>query len=523
MVANVKDKVLALAKSGRITEAETALDAILAGKKVDAKTLKTAVLFHLRYSLKYRRALQLVGHLVKARPKQSSTHALAAEVLAHIGDLPAALKHADQAISLSPDDADARFAAAFVALQRNAFADALEHADHALKTHPDHRPSQLQRGWALLGVGRADEAAVLCRALWQDTPDDINVMGLYFDAASVAEDDPVFLHMRDDMLPRYAELGGERLAHLLKLLGKAYNDQGAYTQSFQSFADAKAAHVLPYDATQYAGYINTLCDEVTVADFPERGLPDERPVLIVGMPRSGSTLIEQILASHPQVASIGESPNLHRITEQIGVRRHNPSEMVRAIKQIPADGANKLAQIYLKELDRLDAARVIDKSLHNFELLGVFAAMLPKARIIHIKRDPMDTCVSCYTQNLPPWHRYTQDLGDLGQSYIGYRRLMAHWAQVLPNPILELRYEEIIDDLEGQARKAVAFVGLDWDPACLDFQKGGQQSRTLSARQVRQPLYRSSMQRWRRYETFLDPLKAQLVPLYPDGFDKPAR
>jgi tetratricopeptide (TPR) repeat protein len=522
MDANMTSKATALAKAGRIADAEAAFEALLADKNVRPATLKEAVLFHLRYSFKYRRALQLVGHLVKASPQHASSHALAAEALAHIGDLPAALKHADRAVGIDPDNADARFAAAFVALQRNAFADALAHADHALTIRPDHRPSQLQRGWALLGVGQAEDAAHLCRALWKKTPDDINVLGLYMDATSVTADDPIFQHMRDDLLPRYMQIGGDRLAHLLKLLGKGYNDQGAYTEAFQAFADAKAARVLPYDAAQYASYVNTLCEEVTRSDFPTRGLPDDRPVLIVGMPRSGSTLIEQILASHPKVASIGESPNLHRITQQIGIRRHNPTEMTRAIKQIPADGAVKLAKIYLSELDRIEARKIIDKSLHNFELLGIFAAMLPQARIIHIKRDPMDTCVSCYMQNLSPWHRYTQDLDDLGQSFVAYRKLMAHWTNILPNPILEMRYEDIVDDLEGQARKAVAFVGLDWDPACLDFQKGGQQSRTLSARQVRQPLYRSSMQRWRRYDTFLDPLKVCLAPLYPDGFDRPA-
>jgi hypothetical protein len=230
-------------------------------------------------------------------------------------------------------------------------------------------------------------------------------------------------------------------------------------------------------------------------------------------------LIEQILASHPQVASIGESPNLHRIAEQIGVRRHNPSEMVRAIKQIPADGAVKLAQIYLNALDPLDARRVIDKSLHNFELLGFFATILPRARVIHMRRDPMDTCVSCYMQNLSAWHKYTQNLDALGHAYVQYDRLMKHWQTVLPNPMLDVSYEDTVQDIESVARRAVSFLGLDWDPACLDYQKTKNRTRTLSSGQVREPLYTTSLQRWRRYEPHLAPLKRHLAPFYPDGFD----
>ncbi len=511
------DKALTLARSGRIAEAEAAYAKLLAAQKPRPQVLQAAVLFHLRYSRKFRKALPLVAALVKARPEQAGAHALAAETLANTGQLPAAQKHAERAVALAPDDPDVRYAAAFTALQRNAFADALTHIDHALTIRPDHRPSQLQKGWALLGRGDADQAAELCRTLWAETPDDINLLGLYVDAAKVGADDPIFAHMRDTLLPRYTTIGGPPLAHLLKLTGKVYNDHGDYDAAFDAFTRAKAAAPLKYDAKAYAGFVTALRREISRADYFGKGAGDDRPVLIVGMPRSGSTLVEQILASHPQVASIGESPNLHRIIQQVGVRRGHGGDMVRAIKQIPPDAAKRMAQTYIREMGHAGAARVIDKSLHNFELLGFLAAMLPKARIIHVLRDPMDTCVSCYMQNLSAWHTYTQSLDTLGHAYVHYRQLMDHWAVALPNPILTVHYEQVVDDLEGQARRAVDFLGLDWDPACLDFQTGGQHSRTLSARQVREPLYTTSMQRWRRYERHLDPLKKHLLRFYPDG------
>ncbi|MEJ6402552.1 tetratricopeptide repeat-containing sulfotransferase family protein [Yoonia sp. 2307UL14-13] len=511
------DQAQKLTKAGRLKEADALYDKLLSTKKPRPALLRAAIMFHLRYSHQFRKALPMVEALLTVRPNAVETHALAAEIYANAARLGRAHMHAEKAVALSPDSADVRHAAAYVAMQRNDFANALVHIDHALANDPQHRPSQVQKGWALLGTGDAKAAANHARALWKDRPDDINVIGLYVDAAKVAADDPVFIHMRDQMLPRYRKAGGKRLSHLLKLIGKCLNDQGDHDAAFQAITAAKAAAPLKYDAKGYRNLTEKLRTHISRADYFGKGIGDDRPVLIVGMPRSGSTLLEQILASHPQVISIGESPNLHRIVQKVGVDRRDGDKMVQAVKQIPADDAKRLAQTYLGPAENSDAQRVIDKSLHNFELLGLFAALLPKARVIHMLRDPMDTCLSCYMQTLSPWHTYTQSLDTLGHAYVHYRGLMDHWAKVLPNPMLTVTYENIVNDLEGQARRAVDFLGLDWDPACLEYQKGDA-SRTLSARQVREPLYDTSIQRWRRYGDHLDPLKRHLARFYPDGF-----
>lgn len=512
-------QALALAKAGRTAQAAELYEKLLKAKPDNVAVLRAVIHFHNRYSLRFRRAVPLVGTLLKQEPKAAQSHALAAETLCNCARLPQAKHHAHIAREIAPNDPDVLFIAAYVAMEQQGYDVALGYLDHALSVRPDHRPSLLQRGRALLGMGEISQVQQLCRDLLKVTPDDMNVIGLYINATRIKRDDLILVHARDNLLPQYEKMGGINLSHLLRLLGKAHNDFGDYVGAFGFFERAKSALPLKYNADGYGNFVSTLCANITRADYFGRGDQSEQPVLIVGMPRSGSTLLEQILASHPQVASVGESPSLNVIVQDTKARTHNGGDMVGLIKQIPDEATRKIAARYLAETAQGAATRVIDKSLHNFELLGFFAAILPRARIIHMRRDPMDTCVSCYMQNLSAWHKYTQSLDTMGHAYVQYDRLMQHWKTVLPNPMLEVRYEDTVQDIESVARRAVAFLGLDWDPACLNYQNTKNKTRTLSSGQVREPLYTTSLQRWRRYEPHLAPLKRHLAPFYPDGFD----
>ena len=317
----------------------------------------------------------------------------------------------------------------------------------------------------------------------------------------------------------YQKLPG-RVA-LLRILGKAENDLGNFETSFQYYTDAKELAGNTHDRTTNKMFVNAVISGVSRADyFGAPGSESESPVLVVGMPRTGSTLLEQILSSHPQIGGIGESKNLREITGRTGVKFHDGASLVSAIHKVSPDQAQELAKEYLRRSlgAQPNMQRIVDKNLHNFEILGLFAKMFPKARIINALRDPMDNCVSCYLAPLSKFHSYTQDLTSLGQYYCEFRRLMDHWKNVLPNPILEVHYEDIVADTEGKAREVIDFLGLDWDPACLDFQQNENRAQTISTWQVRQPIYKSSVKRWARYEKHLDPLKAELKQFYPDGF-----
>ncbi len=513
------DKAMALARTNRLTEAEAVYTRLLADKPRNAAVLQAVILFHNRYSRKFRAAVPLVQTLIKLKPKLANAHALAAETYCNCARPFLALPHADQAIALAPDDPDCLFVAAVTAMKINHFEQAMTYLDRALQVRPDHNPSLVQKGRALRNSGQVAEAAALARDLLDQNRDDMNALDLYFSTQKIAADDPVLVDLRDRILPACEKRGGSLLASVLQMLGKAQNDQNAYDAAFQSYTRAKKALPMKHDGAAYAQFVSAQCNRIAAEDFTAPANPSRQPLLIVGMPRSGSTLLEQILSGHSQIKSAGESPSLNVIVQDTGVRRHNGADLAKAIKQIPTEAVTRLADRYLQETAQTgNPVYVIDKSLHNFELLGFFARLFPQAPIIHTSRDPLDTCVSCYMQPLSAWHSYAQDQTALGRYFLQYQRLMSHWKTVLPNPMIDVTYEDLIADTEGEARRVTDFLGLVWEQGCLDFQESKNTSATLSTWQVRQPIHSASVNRWRHYDAHIGPLKTALAQLYPDGF-----
>ena len=226
-----------------------------------------------------------------------------------------------------------------------------------------------------------------------------------------------------------------------------------------------------------------------------------RPVFIVGLPRSGTSLVEQIIASHPGVFGAGE-------LNFWGIQAKN-LENVKIGKNVSGTMLREMACKYLDHLSSFNgsAARVVDKMPGNFAHLGLIHSVFPNARIIHIRRNPIDTCLSIYTQKFSASHNYANDLADLAHYYREYHRLMRHWSAVLPpDVIMDLPYEALLEDQEGWSRKLIDFLGLDWDECCLDYQKTERRVATASKWQVRQKIYKTSVERWRNYEKFLGPL-----------------
>jgi hypothetical protein len=244
-------------------------------------------------------------------------------------------------------------------------------------------------------------------------------------------------------------------------------------------------------------------DRHALAALRPGGIASELPVFVVGMTRSGTSLTEQILASHPQVHGAGEL--LYWIFAADAERAASPEQRAAMIAE--------LGRAYLKGIatKARDASRVIDKLPVNFGNIGLIHAALPGARFIHLERSSLDTCLSIYFQGFSAAHPYATDFGDLAHYYHEYRRLMAHWRAVLPpRTLIEVRYEDLVDDPEGWSRRMLAHIGLPWDPRCLEFHRTDRPVLTASNWQVRQPLSRSSVERWRRYERFIGPLRMAL-------------
>ncbi len=294
----------------------------------------------------------------------------------------------------------------------------------------------------------------------------------------------------------------------------------------QAFAHCTTAHQLKaaleqnsgnrYDRAAHAREVDRQTQLVTEPFLKERqefGDPSAMPILIVGMPRSGTTLVEQIIAAHPDAHGAGELQHLQflarRLPVSLGVNQAYPD----CLEAMTRPSSKRLGNHYMRVL-KLYAEpgmkRVVDKMWANYLRLALVSLIAPNAKVIHCRRDPMDTCVSCYFQNFAQPLPFLHDLSDLGFYYTQYKRLMDHWAAIQPLSMLEVDYEALVADQEGVTREIITFCGLEWDEQCLAFHDSDRLVQTASAQQVRQPIYRGSVGRWRNYEAHLDPLRSSL-------------
>jgi hypothetical protein len=243
------------------------------------------------------------------------------------------------------------------------------------------------------------------------------------------------------------------------------------------------------------------------------GLDTDVPIFIVGMPRSGTSLVEQILSSHPTVFGCGELTDIADLADSLPGRMNSTEGFHACLAKIDKGVTRDIANTYLSKVQQLASrpvARTTDKMPGNCMQLGFLTTLFPRAKILHTSRHPLDTCISCFFQyfrGLP----YTWDLEDLGHFYSQYLKLMEHWRKVLPVPIMEVRNEELVEDPEGMTRRLLEFCGLEWDPHCLNFHENTRAVRTVSLVQVRKPIFKSSVGRWRRYEKHLQPLIQMLA------------
>lgn len=296
--------------------------------------------------------------------------------------------------------------------------------------------------------------------------------------------------------------------------GNICNRMQKYAEAFEYFVRGNGLKICDYRADEIErlfGQITRLFTKDFLARMPASSNRSEKPVFIVGMPRSGTTLVEQILASHPDVHGAGELPYMGEIYPRF-IRKFIPEyEKVNA-NAMSQDALNLVSNEYLVKLDKLapDSPRVTDKMPYNFFRLGLIQMLFPGARVIHCSRDPMDVCLSCFFHDFQGSHDYAYDLSSLGHYYRQYVRLMQHWRSVISLPILDISYESIIADTEAMARKLVDFCGLEWNERCLSFHENTRFVATASKNQVNKPIYSTSVKRWKHYDKFLGELKEAL-------------
>jgi tetratricopeptide (TPR) repeat protein len=432
------------------------------------------------------------GHLIEAaatyrkliaiRPTDAEGHNNLGNMLNALGKIDEAADHYQRAVTLKPNLAEAHNNLGNVLRDRGELGRALAHYEQALKLRPNFAEAHYYR--SDLKTFRAGD------------PDLAALEALAADSAGLSPSKRLYIHFA---------------------LGKALEDVGDYRRAFEHLLEGNALMRREVNHNDVAnqqtirGLASTF-DSGTLARFQGVGDPTTVPIFVLGMPRSGSTLVEQILASHPQVHGGGELMNLNstivansKVSGRSGLSRENPVFEIESFR--------RLGQAYVASLPPLPdgKTRITDKAPSNFFQIGLIRLILPNARIVHTMRDPADTCLSCFSRLFTRGQTYSYNLSELGRYYRGYHELMAHWRSILSaGAMLDVSYEEVVDNLEEQARRLIDFCGLPWDDRCLSFHKTRRPISTACTVQVRQPVYRTSVQRWRRYEAYLQPLLTEL-------------
>jgi len=423
----------------------------------------------------------------------------------------------ERALALNPNNHDAVNLMGRVAFERGRLDDALAHYRRALALKPDLADAYNNMGNVLKELGKLAEAQQAYLTALELDP---KVAGVYVNLADSKKFAPGDPHLAA-MEALAAQADGLSKTDRMQLdfaLGKAYADLKDHRRSFERLlrgAAAKRATIHYDEAATFALFdrIEQVFTHELIAAKTGAGDPSRRPIFVIGMPRSGTTLVEQILASHPMVHGAGELQTLNDVVLTVRGPDGKALPYPDFVPSLDAAALTAIGQRYLALVRELapQGDRVTDKMPSNYYFAGLIHLALPNARIVHTLRDPVDTCISCFTKLFSAEQNHTYDLAELGRYYRRYERLVAHWRRVLPRDrMLDVRYEDVVADLEAQARRIIAYCGLPWDERCLAFHETDRPVRTASATQVRQPIYTSAVGRWRVYEEFIGPLLKEL-------------
>ena len=442
---------------------------------------------------------------VQANPKRADTHLKLGTVLYWRGDFAGAETALRRAVKFEPRSANALCALghALNALDRER--DATECFEKALRLKPRSTEALCGLAWLASMEGRFGDAEALLRKALEFDPMCTEAHTLLVEQRRMTPADQRWLADARRMLG--LPMAPVEEARLHFAIGKYFDDVGDYVRAFKEFRLANELRKkvsAAYDRAARAAWVDDVIGHYTsesVAQSAEGAHDSRRPVLVVGMMRSGTSLVEQIIASHPDAVGAGE-------LQFWGMTEYKHPNVFRG-RETDSGVIGKLAASYLELLARhsSDAARVVDKTPANVDYLGFIHRVLPNARFIYMQRDPVDTCLSCYFQNFVNAASFAMDLQDLAHYYREHHRLVAHWRSVLPKEVfLAVPYEGLVADPEAWSRRVLEFIGLEWDPKVLEFYETERAVMTASHWQVRQKMYSSSVGRWKHYQKFIGPL-----------------
>ena len=493
----------------------------------------------------FEEAIALYKASIDIRPEHANSQNNIGSALSKVGRYQEAEHCFRRAIDIDPNNVDALSNLGTIQLWMGHLSEAEMLLRRALKLKPTHLDARNNLGEALVFLGRSRDARTRFQKVLKASPRHADAM---FGMGQVARMEGRFeeaettfiraLQFKPNMARALAAIPSVRkmtlsdsgwLEHAEGIaasgippleeadvrfaIGKYWDDVQEFARAFESYKRANEIQkrvAINYDRKARTSFVDDLVRVYTrtaLSSATEGFSDSRRPIFVVGMMRSGTSLVEQIIASHPSATGAGE----------LGYWSDAMRQNEAAIRQnlLDATTRTKLAEGYLRTLEEYssDAIHVVDKAPINSDHLGIIHSVFPNARIIYMRRDPIDTCLSCYFQHFSPAHNFAMSLPDLAHYYREHARLVAHWRAALPpGAMIDVPYEELVADQEKWTRKILEFLGLEWDPRCLDFYETKRQVATASYWQVRQKIFRSSVGRWRNYEQFLDPLRTLVTP-----------
>jgi tetratricopeptide (TPR) repeat protein len=491
----------------------------------------------------FKKSIEYLTHAVKLVPNFVSANCNMGLALLGLNQYDEALHYFSNVLQLNPDYAEAYYGMAKLHLHKHHFIEAenaihkaitlnpqhpefyqlltgiyceqskhtkaLTYLDRALSTNSTLTNLYMAKGSVLMEIGETYKAEEQFSKIAEDPAVDTRVLA-HYSLVQLRKIQPNDASLKE-LLSIYhntQNVSSSKLPYLYFALGKCYDDMGEWAKAFSFFT--QGCHLkrkcITYDIAEQAlltKKIITHFSKETIDYLQTFANHSDVPIFIVGMPRSGTTLVEQILASHPNVYGAGELPFLNDLIQSsVGNHKtkwHYPENILQLLPHVITE--NYLC--YLRKISS-DALRITDKMPSNFIAIGLIYALFPNAKIIHVKRNAIDTCLSCYTKLFSQGHLYSYDLTELGQYYNYYQRIMNHWRGILPTHAwLDIEYENVIQNLEAEAKRLIAYCDLYWDSDCLEFNKSKRKVRTASFMQVRQPLYTSSVNRWHPFKNEL--------------------
>lgn len=465
-------------------------------------------------------AITLFNRAMKIAPDNLYIYIQLATVLHGSGKGEEMLRVSEAAIRLAPDSIAGHMKVAEALELLGRIEEALQEARRILSMDANNTDTLAFYAGILEKTGNIEEGLNVIAPIARDAgTQGVHILLRYSALAKHSDEIYRAIELLEDAIQQRRASEPALEVALLFELGTLHDKVGAYDAAFETFRkanDAKHA-ILPmkFNPDAHTAHIDALisdCSRPLLSEHENAGNPSTLPVFIVGVPRSGTTLVEQILSSHPQVHGAGELTNIKNIVDSLHVRLDTTRRYPYCLDSLTDQAIDDISSEYIATLTALSnsAQRITDKMPRNFMDLGLIQILFPHARVIHCQRDPLDTCLSYYFHDFSIPHTFSYRLEDLGIFYNNYRRLMQHWRTVLDMPLLEIQYQDLVSDQDAMSRKLVDFCGLEWDDACIAFHDNKRFAATTSYDQVRKPMYTSSVGRWKNYEKYLQPLISTL-------------